>query len=259
MESKNAAACHALGEKLYKEGRFREAVDQFKEYIWLNPNDPAGHHSLAMAHCQLREFTPAIESFSRALRIGPEFADVYNSLGSAYSEVGRHQDAAEAFRNAIRLESDNADHHCALAESYLNLHKASDAASSAKEALVLMPDSAEAHLCLACALHFEPDTLDEAIAEYRKSLVLLPDQFVALANLGDAYLQSGRYEESRDSLLRAASINSSDPKLHYLLGQVYLKLGQRDDAARECEILKNMDMELAKSLGAIADRSDLTS
>jgi Flp pilus assembly protein TadD len=64
----NTAASHwALGDKYFKSQRFREAIDQFRECIWLEPNDPAAHHSLGVAYCELRRFALAVEPFLRAI------------------------------------------------------------------------------------------------------------------------------------------------------------------------------------------------
>lgn len=238
---KDTSALWKLGEDCYKAGRFSEAVERFREYIWANPNNPAGHHSLGMAHCQLGEFAQAIDPFLRALRLGPEFADVYHTLGAVYSELEQHDNAASAFQNAVRLEPDNADNHCSLAIAYLKLNKPAEAMNSAKEALRLKPDSAEAYLHLGCALHCDSATFAEAAAAYQKVLQLEPDQFIALGNLGDVNLHMGRLEEAQDALIRAGNINPNDSKLHALLGQVYLRLNKRDEALRELEILKRLD------------------
>jgi tetratricopeptide (TPR) repeat protein len=248
MQSKNVAACWELGQEHFKSRRFREAVEQFQEYIWLNPSDPAGHHSLGMTFCELGEFRQAIDPFLRALRLGPEFAEVYRTLGEVYSELKQHDDAVDAFQNAVRLEPDNAENYCGLATSYLQLHRPAEAMHSARKALRLKPDSADAYLQLGCALHFDPKTFPEAAAAYRESLKLQPNQFLALANLGDVNLQIGRIEEAKDCFLQAANINPNDPKLHHLLGRAYLQLGMRDDALRECEILKHLDAALASAL-----------
>ncbi len=127
-------------------------------------NDPAGHHSLGMAYCELGEFAQAIDPFLRALRLGPEFAEVYHTLGLVYSELEQHDDAVRAFQNAVRLKPNNADNHCGLATSYLQLHRPAEAIQSAKEALRLKPDSADGYLQLGCALHFDPETFAEATA-----------------------------------------------------------------------------------------------
>lgn len=245
MQDKNAALCWELGEKYYQSRRFRESVEQFQEYIWLNPTDPAGHHSLAMTYCQLGEFAQAVEPFLRAIKLGPEFGEVYRSLGLVYCELQQHENAARAFQNATRLEPDNPENHCGLATSYLQLARPTEAIQSVKEALRLKPDSADAYLLLGCGLHYNPETFIEAYAAYQKSLELKPNQFLALANLGDVNLQTGRIEEARGYLVQAGNINPNDPKLHHLLGQVYLRLDRRDDALREHEILESLDATLA--------------
>lgn len=73
MEIDNATAHRELGEKYCKLRRFKEAVEQLQEYIWLNPNDPVGRHSLIMACCGLGQFALAVEPFLRALRLDPNF------------------------------------------------------------------------------------------------------------------------------------------------------------------------------------------
>jgi Flp pilus assembly protein TadD len=49
-------------------------------------------------------------------------------------------------------------------------------------------------------------------------------------------------------LIQAEKINSNDPKLHHMLAEIYLKLGRRDEATREHEILTRLDRVLADAL-----------
>jgi tetratricopeptide (TPR) repeat protein len=257
LDPENGAAHYELGDIYYKMHSFREAVGRLQESIRLRPKDPAGHHALGMTYCELGEFALAVEPFLRALRIGPEYGEVYNRLGIVYTELRQHEKAAEAFQNAIRafqnairLEPRSAEHQCGLATAQSQLQRWTEAIQSAREALRLKPDSADGHLCLGCVLH-GIERFDEAAAEYRKSLELTPGQFVALANLGDAYLQMGMLHEAKNAFVNAGAIDMKDPKLHRLLGEVYVKLGSKDDACREHEILKVLDPTLAEELGKL--------
>jgi len=96
-----------------------------------------------------------------------------------------------------------------------------------------------------------PGTFDKAAAAYENSIELNPSQFEALANLGDAYFRLGRAEDARKVLTQAELIKSDDSKLHCLLGEVYVCLGNRDQASREYEILKQLDPSLADDLGKL--------
>jgi tetratricopeptide (TPR) repeat protein len=42
-----------LGLALNAAGRFREAIDPLKKYVWLTPADPAGHYQLAIAYSRI--------------------------------------------------------------------------------------------------------------------------------------------------------------------------------------------------------------
>jgi Flp pilus assembly protein TadD len=94
-------------------------------------------------------------------------------------------------------------------------------------------------------------TYDQAVAAYKESLKLNPGQFEALANLGDARFRLGRAEDALNVLIQAEAIKSNDSKLHHLLGEVYIQLGNRDDASREYEILKQLGRSLADDLGKL--------
>jgi Flp pilus assembly protein TadD len=67
---KDASALRKLGDDCYKAGLYSEAVEHFKEYIWVNPNDPAGHHGLGMAYGQLGQFAQAIRSILASTEVG---------------------------------------------------------------------------------------------------------------------------------------------------------------------------------------------
>lgn len=147
----------------------------------------------------------------------------------------------------MRLEPDRAEYYCLLASSHLRAGKEPEGLQAAERALQLDPNSADAHFCLGCALH-EPETLERAVTEYEESLKLVPEQFEVLGNLGDAYLKLGRAKDARNALTQAGKIKSNDPKLHHLLGKVYLALGDQGNASSEYKILKEQDASLAEDL-----------
>lgn len=117
----------------------------------------------------------------------------------------------------------------------------------------LEPVSAHAYFSLGCVLH-DPETLAEAIGAYQKSLELAPGQVEVTANLGEAFLQLGQFEEAREVLVRAEKINPTNPKLHHLLGEVYLKLGMRDQAVHEHNVLRKISDSLAAELAESLDK-----
>ena len=82
-----------------------------------------------------------------------------------------------------------------MAGFYLSVERGSDTVRVAENAVKLAPDLAEAHRMLAVGLHISL-RLDEAAAEYKKTLELDPTSKVSRGSLADLYRAAGKNEEA---------------------------------------------------------------
>jgi tetratricopeptide (TPR) repeat protein len=82
-----------------------------------------------------------------------------------------------------------------VAEFYLGIEQGAETVRIAENALKLAPDLAEAHRILAVGLHISL-RLDDAAAEYKKTLELDPTSKVSRGSLADLYRASGKTEEA---------------------------------------------------------------
>ncbi|HYV09854.1 MAG TPA: TPM domain-containing protein [Pyrinomonadaceae bacterium] len=82
-----------------------------------------------------------------------------------------------------------------MAGFYLSVERGSDTVRVAESAVKLAPDLAEAHRMLAVGLHISL-RLDEAAAEYKKTLELDPASKVSRGSLADLYRAAGKNEEA---------------------------------------------------------------
>jgi tetratricopeptide (TPR) repeat protein len=92
-----------------------------------------------------------------------------------------------------------------------------------------------------------PGSFEQAAEAYEKSLAVNPNQFAALNNVGEAYLQLGRAEDAKNILLQAKNVNPAEPDVHRLLGETYLRLGMKNEAMAEYEILKKIAPPVAET------------
>src|SRR5215213_2139388 len=83
----------------------------------------------------------------------------------------------------------------AVAGFYLGIERGSETVRIAESAIKLAPDLAEAHRILAVGLHISL-RLDEAVAEYKRTLELDPTSKVSRGSLADLYRASGKTEEA---------------------------------------------------------------
>ena len=83
----------------------------------------------------------------------------------------------------------------AVAAFYLGIERAADLVRVAESAVKLAPDLAEAHRMLAVGLHISL-RLEDAAAEYKRTLDLDPKSKVSRGSLADLYRASGKAEEA---------------------------------------------------------------
>jgi tetratricopeptide (TPR) repeat protein len=82
-----------------------------------------------------------------------------------------------------------------MAGFYLGVERGADTVRVSENAVKLAPDLAEAHRMLAVGLHISL-RLDEAAAEYKKTLELDPTSKVSRGSLADLYRAAGKNEEA---------------------------------------------------------------
>ena len=108
---------------------------------------------------------------------------------------GEREAAFKAAESIEKKFGSDAKHLLAMAGFYLSVERGSDTVRVAESAVKLAPDLAEAHRMLAVGLHISL-RLDEAAAEYKRTLELDPTSKVSRGSLADLYRASGKAEEA---------------------------------------------------------------
>ena len=83
--------------------------------------------------------------------------------------------------------------------------------------------------------HFRAGDFTTAESEFRKILVVEPQNVYALCNLGVTQLRLGNNEEAAETLMRAQAYNFDLEFPHYARGAALLRIGRVDEAAEELE------------------------
>ena len=116
----------------------------------------------------------AVDELRLYLRDHAHDADGWANLGNALSALGRNDEALRAFQQSVAIAPENGLSQRNLALQYLQQNDFPNAAAHAREAVRLTPADPAAHNLLGLALIGERK-VDDAIAEFRASLTLQPD------------------------------------------------------------------------------------
>lgn len=111
-------------------------------------------------------------------------------------------------------------------------------------------DNVDAYRFLA-GYYMDSGSYDKAVEALNRIVKADPNDAGAHSMLGDAYWNCERYEDALSAYKQAMKLRVGDPHDRYQIALVYLKMGDKDSAMEEYEILKGMNKELADELYAL--------
>lgn len=202
----SAASVRAeLGEVYLDLGRTEDAKVQFVKAMEANPSSPDTHLSLARLHESGGDHLNAEKEFRSAVELRPSNWYGYQMLALYYLRVGRYEESEKAFRTASELTPDNWLNYVHLGVVYWSMGRYAEAKEMYERSIRVRPTSL-AYLNLGTVL-FSQGLYGQAAAAYDAAIDLDSRNFLAWANLGDAYRQMpGRSANARQAFQRAISL-----------------------------------------------------
>jgi tetratricopeptide (TPR) repeat protein len=206
VEPRNVELLNSLGFALFQQGKSKEAVVTLEKALAVDPKHWKAHNNLALAAIDIGELEVAEAHYRDSLAIKPQPA-IYNDLGFVLERQGLSDEAVEAYRKAIKLD----------------------------------PGSASAHYNLGSALA-RSGQFAEAERHLRSALKKSPNA-QTYTGLGIVLWQTGRTDEAIVNLRAAIEADPKNEVAHRTLAQALESLGRTDEARRETETAKALDVE----------------
>jgi tetratricopeptide (TPR) repeat protein len=210
------------GEEARRKGRFTEAVDDYRQIVERNKEDPLARIALGSALAEAGDLKGAIEQYTEALSLSPGNDTAHYDLGLVLIENKSEQEAMEHFRAAIELNPRLELAHFQLANLLMRNGGYDEAARQYSAVLKMDPSHEFARLMESMAL-IRLKRYSEAEARLEEGLGVLPDSI--------------DLEEALARLLAAC------PEQKVRDGQRSLKLLQRI-----LEVQKSPDLEVIETL-----------
>jgi len=167
------------------------------------------------AYARLRELPPSPEKFEAA--------------ASADELKGRYPEAAAAWRDALQLSPRNARIQQRLALALCRANDCRSALPLIEDLLARDSSSAFFNFLYGAALNSVQDP-GRALPYLERAVRLDGHLLDARAELGEAYLQTGKPEQAIPHL-QAAAAGDEDGRRHYQLGRAYQMAGKQEQAA----------------------------
>jgi Flp pilus assembly protein TadD len=199
----DAAARIELAQVYESYNLFAEASEQYKQTFadaGLAEQAILGFGRTSQALGQVQEAIPVLQRFAKERTS----ANAWNQLGLLYDAVGDLSSGEKSFGEALAVNNASDHFHNNLGYNLLLQKKVDSAAVEFRKALELNPTATVTRNNLGVALARIGD-LQGALEQFE----LASDAATAHNNLAVVLLETGRYEESRDELVKALAIRHS--------------------------------------------------
>ena len=227
-----------------------ERIVKLKEFLDTHPESkqrPTATEYLVSAYAQLGDqklkngdTAGGVEQLLHAVEAADNtasdklFDGVISQIPANLYLRGEREAAFKAAQNIENKFGSDPKRLLAIASFYLGIERGHEAARLAESALKIAPDLADAHRIRALGLHISL-RLDEAAAEYKRTVELDPASKASRVSLADLYRASGKPEQA---LALYNEELAADPKDHAArAGKVIslLELSRADEANAELE------------------------
>jgi tetratricopeptide (TPR) repeat protein len=216
---------NSAGIALAKAGRYREALESFRQALAADPRHVEAGYNFAKALKDCGRFEESIAAYRRTLSLNPDIAAAWNNLGNLLKALGRLDEAIDAYAQVLRVEPNDVAAMCNFGAGLQEKGHVDRAVEMYQRALSLQPEFPLASRNLGTAL-YELGQPREAAGHFRRAVSLQPDFVEAWHGLGTALLDLGEYDEALAAFDRGLALRPGNPNCSYSRGLVLLTRGK---------------------------------
>jgi arylsulfatase A-like enzyme/Tfp pilus assembly protein PilF len=273
------------GRILLKQNKVEEAIAEFKEALNIDPDYESAIFSLAEAYKKAKKYDEAIAGFKRLMQMDARDSKPPFNLGDIYLELKDIDKAIPYLQKSIQIDPEHsAMAHNLLGAAYIEKKNLTQAEHEINEALKIRPRIPDAYHNLALIFEAKGE-FTKAIEQYKKEIELHPAAYPTHFNLALLYRNMGMKEEQVAHLEEAIKykkdfakgylflakayldLNKNLPEAidfakegltlepesqysplgHYILADIYNRLGRTNEANREFQKGRSLEEKLKKS------------
>lgn len=134
-----------LGDRLFEQGRFRDAIKAYDKYLELQPTHVKSIYNRGRAYEELGEYSQALANFKKALDIDKKSVNAYLSIGNHHYRQERFDIAAYNYEKAVELNDSQTEARYLWGKALHQLGKFTDAMKQYNFAISLNKEYGDAY------------------------------------------------------------------------------------------------------------------
>jgi len=225
---------YAKGTGYLADGKYNEAVLEFRSALQIDPSFADAHHRLGLTYWRKGWIPDARFELEAAGQLVPD-REVFNlDLAELLVDLGAADEALRLADAAVDRNADSARAHHLRGRALAIKGDVARAEAAFRQALARDPKLADAHAGLG-HLFLKRREVARAEQAFDTALRLRPDHVDALLGLGSLRLERGQVEAARADFERAVRAEPESGPARMALASFYASQGKLEDAITELQ------------------------
>jgi len=187
---KDANSYDLYASYLESQGRYDEALNNYKKAYQYNPDDSGVAFRLGNAYFERKRYREAVKFFKKAKDAFVDDIEIIKKLAECYSELGEYGNAIEEYKSIIKIIPKHVSSRIQIGNAYLKLKQYQKAESYYKEALKIESGNLSVYYQL-INLELTRKNLSGVKKYINKGFSLDSDDAILLALYGEYYYRLG--------------------------------------------------------------------
>ena len=241
-----APDCTACYESLAQIAERQENTEKALSYLVAakkqDPENPEVLFEFGKVCLERNLVDDALPALTKAVALKPDQDSYAYVLGSANVARGNLSAAASLYEQLLEKHPHDAILNYAVGAVYYLQGKYTEAEASLKQSLEAQPDQVAASYYLGLTYDAIGDD-DHAVPVFRELLKSHPQHAPSYVKLGGILLREHHYDEAKQDLERAVSLDSGSVEAHYQLGLLLRRLGKTAESENQFAESRKLESE----------------
>jgi len=106
-ETENAEQRCDRAMEMKNQGRYDEALAEFKQILEGWPKHPRAHLGLGLVYCFVGRFDESLEELKLAAELDPDWVEAHLNLAKTFAMMGMYDEARVGFKRVLELHPDH--------------------------------------------------------------------------------------------------------------------------------------------------------
>jgi tetratricopeptide (TPR) repeat protein len=167
------------GLQLAQQGKYEEAIVEYKKALEKDPEQAYIHANLADALSKTNKNDEALEAYQKAITLRPDDPALFTNMGVLLGKMGKTKESQDMFKKAAAMNPQAAaQNFYNLGATLVNSGNADGAADAFRQSVAADPNYAESYFQLGLCLSGSPNAMSEAIKSLQQYIKIgqKPDQ-----------------------------------------------------------------------------------